>query len=62
MTSGMPVEDPALHHPRSLTVTESGVPESRRCHLVDARRRLLDGKQHNLLGRLTARLEASGGK
>lgn len=58
--STTPVKGTALHHPRTLTVTENGVPENRRFHLVDARRRLFNGKQHGPLVRLTAELDPDG--
>lgn len=56
--STTPVKGTALHHPRALTVTGNGVPENRRFHLVDARGRLFNGKQHGPLVRITAEYES----
>lgn len=58
--STTPVKGTALHHPRALTLTENGVPQNRRFYLVDARRRLFNGKQHGPLVRLTAELDPDG--
>ena len=55
--STTPVKGTALHGPRTVTVTRNGVPENRRFHLVDARRRLLNGKQHGPLVQLTAEFD-----
>ncbi|MCZ2821689.1 MOSC domain-containing protein [Modestobacter sp. VKM Ac-2977] len=55
--STTPVKGTALHDPRSVTVTGNGVPENRRFHLVDARRRLFNGKQHGPLVQLTAEFD-----
>ena len=55
--STTPVKGTALHHPQTVTVTGNGVPENRRFHLVDARRRLVNGKQHGPLVRLTAEFD-----
>jgi uncharacterized protein len=49
-----PVKGTALHHPTSLTLTPNGVLSNRRFYLVDARRRLFNGKQHGPLVQLTA--------
>ena len=56
--STTPVKGTALHHPQAVTVTGNGVPENRRFHLVDARRRLLNGKQHGPLVRVVAEYDA----
>lgn len=53
-----PVKGTALHSPASLTLTRNGVEDNRRFHLVDARHRLVNGKQHGPLVRLTARYDA----
>ncbi|GAA4729100.1 hypothetical protein GCM10023328_04520 [Modestobacter marinus] len=55
--STTPVKGTALHHPQSVTVTGNGVPENRRFHLVDARRRLFNGKHHGPLVQLTAEFD-----
>jgi uncharacterized protein YcbX len=52
-----PVKGTALHHPPSLVLTRNGVEDNRRFHLVDARHRLVNGKQHGPLVRLTARYD-----
>ncbi|MGY1640561.1 MOSC domain-containing protein [Geodermatophilus sp. SYSU D00703] len=52
--STTPVKGTALHHPTSLALTRNGVEDNRRFHLVDARHRLFNGKQHGPLVRLTA--------
>ncbi|MGY1690630.1 MOSC domain-containing protein [Geodermatophilus sp. SYSU D01105] len=52
--STTPVKGTALHHPTSLALTRNGVEDNRRFHLVDARRRLFNGKQHGPLVRVTA--------
>jgi uncharacterized protein len=49
-----PVKGTALHHPTSLTLTRNGVLDNRRFYLVDARRRLFNGKQHGPLVQVTA--------
>ncbi|MBB3084057.1 MOSC domain-containing protein [Geodermatophilus sabuli] len=54
-----PVKGTALHHPTSLAVTRNGVEDNRRFHLVDARHRLVNGKQHGPLVRLTAHYDGS---
>lgn len=56
--STTPVKGTALHEPRSVTVTGNGVPENRRFHLVDAGRRLFNGKQHGPLVQLRAEFDA----
>lgn len=56
--STTPVKGTALHHPRTVTVTDNGVLENRRFHLVDAQYRLYNGKQHGPLVRLTAEFDA----
>jgi uncharacterized protein len=58
--STTPVKGTALHHPGTVTVTGNGVPENRRFHLIDARRRLLNGKQHGPLVQLTAEFDHRG--
>ncbi|GAB3347355.1 MOSC domain-containing protein [Modestobacter lapidis] len=55
--STTPVKGTALHHPQTVTVTDNGVLENRRFHLVDAQRRLFNGKQHGPLVRLTAEFD-----
>jgi uncharacterized protein YcbX len=55
--STTPVKGTALHSPHAVQVTGNGVPENRRFHLVDARRRLLNGKQHGPLVRVTAEFD-----
>lgn len=55
--STTPVKGTALHHPQTLTLTGNGVPENRRFYLVDARRRLFNGKQHGPLVRITAEFD-----
>jgi uncharacterized protein YcbX len=52
--STTPVKGTALHAPAGVTVTVDGVAENRRFHLVDARHRLFNGKQHGPLVRITA--------
>jgi uncharacterized protein YcbX len=52
--STTPVKGTALHSPPTVTITGNGVADNRRFHLVDARRRLFNGKQHGPLVRLTA--------
>lgn len=58
--STTPVKGTALHSPRGVTVTGNGVLDNRRFYLVDARRRLFNGKQHGPLVRLTAEYDAAG--
>ena len=58
--STTPVKGTALHSPRTVTITGNGVPDNRRFHLVDADGRLVNGKQHGPLVRLTAELDADG--
>jgi uncharacterized protein YcbX len=60
--STTPVKGTALHSPGTVAITGNGVPDNRRFHLVDARRRLLNGKQHGPLVRITAELDADGGR
>ena len=60
--STTPVKGTALHHPQTVTVTDNGVLENRRFHVVDARRRLLNGKQHGPLVRLTAEYDTAGAR
>ena len=55
--STTPVKGTALHHPQTVTVTGNGVLENRRFHLVDARGRLVNGKQHGPLVRLVAEFD-----
>ncbi len=57
--STTPVKGTALHHPQTVTVTGNGVLENRRFHLVDAEGRLLNGKQHGPLVRVTAEYDAA---
>jgi uncharacterized protein len=52
-----PVKGTALHHPTRLELTPNGVEDNRRFHLVDARHRLVNGKQHGPLVRVTARYD-----
>jgi hypothetical protein len=59
--STTPVKGTALHHPQSVPVTGNGVADDRRFHLVDARRRLFNGKQHGPLVRVSAQYDAAGG-
>jgi uncharacterized protein YcbX len=54
-----PVKGTALHHPTSVVLTPDGVEDNRRFHLVDARHRLVNGKQHGPLVRLSARYDAA---
>jgi uncharacterized protein YcbX len=56
--STTPVKGTALHHPTGLALTRNGVEDNRRFHLVDARRRLFNGKQHGPLVRIAARYDA----
>lgn len=56
-----PVKGTALYHPTSLTLTRNGVLDNRRFYLVDARRRLFNGKQHGPLVRLTAEYDGDRG-
>jgi uncharacterized protein YcbX len=51
------VKGTALHHPAGLALTARGAEDNRRFYLVDARHRLLNGKQHGPLVRLTARYD-----
>ena len=46
--------------PHAVAVTGNGVLDNRRFHLVDARRRLLNGKQHGPLVRVTADFDPDG--
>jgi uncharacterized protein len=52
-----PVKGTALHHPTSLTLTRNGAEGNRRFHLVDARHRLFNGKQHGPLVRVSAQYD-----
>ncbi|WP_219418564.1 MOSC N-terminal beta barrel domain-containing protein [Pseudonocardia nigra] len=52
-----PVKGTALHHPAHLTVTGNGVLNNQRFYLIDARRRLFNGKQHGPLVQLTAEFD-----
>jgi uncharacterized protein YcbX len=49
-----PVKGTALSHPSSVALTRNGVLDNRRFHLVDARRRLFNGKHHGPLVQLIA--------
>lgn len=55
--STTPVKGTALHSPRTVTVAANGVLDNRRFYLVDAQRRLLNGKQHGPLVRVTAEFD-----
>jgi uncharacterized protein YcbX len=55
--STTPVKGTALHHPTGLALTGNGVEDNRRFHLVDARHRLVNGKQHGPLVRITAQYD-----
>src|ERR1700710_3051581 len=59
--STTPLKGTALHSPGAVTLTDNGVADNRRFHLIDARGRLFNGKQHGPLVRLTAEFDASGG-
>jgi uncharacterized protein YcbX len=59
--STTPVKGTALHSPATVTVTCDGVADNRRFHLIDARGRLFNGKQHGPLVRLTAEYDTSAG-
>lgn len=52
-----PVKGTALHHPTALALTRNGVEDNRRFYLVDDRHRLVNGKQHGPLVRLTAQFD-----
>jgi uncharacterized protein YcbX len=56
--STTPVKGTALNSPQTVSVTGNGVADNRRFHLVDAQRRLFNGKQHGPLVRLTAEFHA----
>jgi uncharacterized protein YcbX len=58
--STTPVKGTALHSPATVTVTRNGVADNRRFHLVDARRRLFNGKHHGPLVQLTAEYDTAG--
>jgi uncharacterized protein YcbX len=58
--STTPVKGTALHSPQTVTVTGNGVAVNRRFHLVDARRRLFNGKQHGPLVQVTAEYDSAG--
>jgi uncharacterized protein YcbX len=49
-----PVKGTALSHPGGVALTRNGVLDNRRFHLVDARRRLFNGKHHGPLVQLAA--------
>jgi uncharacterized protein YcbX len=53
-----PVKGTALHSPAAVALTRTGVADNRRFHLVDARHRLVNGKQHGPLVRITAHHDA----
>jgi uncharacterized protein len=55
--STTPIKGTALHHPTQLTLTRDGVASNRRFYLVDARRRLFNGKHHGPLVRLRAEFD-----
>ncbi len=55
--STTPVKGTALHHPTTVAVTDNGVLDNRRFYLVDAQRRLLNGKQHGPLVQLRAQYD-----
>jgi uncharacterized protein YcbX len=57
--STTPVKGTALHSPATVTVTCNGVADNRRFHLVDARRRLFNGKQHGPLVQIRADFDAA---
>lgn len=59
--STTPVKGTALHSPTTVTITGNGVADNRRFHLVDARGRLVNGKQHGPLVRVTAEYDSAGG-
>jgi uncharacterized protein YcbX len=59
--STTPVKGTALQSPATVTVTVNGVADNRRFHLVDARRRLFNGKHHGPLVRLTAEYDSAAG-
>ncbi|SFE81347.1 MOSC domain-containing protein [Blastococcus tunisiensis] len=54
-----PVKGTALHQPTRVVITGNGVTTNRRFHLVDARGRLVNGKQHGPLVRITAEYDAN---
>ena len=56
--STTPVKGTALHSPPAVELTRDGVADNRRFHLVDARHRLVNGKHHGPLVRITARYDA----
>jgi uncharacterized protein YcbX len=58
--STTPVKGTALHSPQTVTVTGNGVADNRRFHLIDARGRLFNGKQHGPLVQLTAEYDPAG--
>jgi uncharacterized protein len=58
--STTPVKGTALHSPRTVALTVDGVRDNRRFHLVDARGRLLNGKQHGPLVQVTAEYDSAG--
>jgi uncharacterized protein len=60
--STTPVKGTALHSPQTVSLTGNGVAGNRRFHLVDARGRLVNGKQHGPLVRVTAEYDDAGGR
>jgi uncharacterized protein YcbX len=59
--STTPVKGTALHSPQTVTLSADGVADDRRFHLVDARRRLFNGKHHGPLVRLRAEYDSVTG-
>lgn len=55
-----PVKGTFLDHPSKLSLGENGVVENRRFYLVDAHRRLFNGKQHGPLVQIKADLNGQG--
>jgi uncharacterized protein len=60
--STTPVKGTALHSRETVTLTGNGVADNRRFHLIDARGRLFNGKQHGPLVQLNASFDASVGQ
>jgi uncharacterized protein YcbX len=56
------VKGTASQFPTTLTVTRNGVVDNRRFYLVDAHQRLVNGKQHGPLVRVTAEFDPSAGQ
>ena len=56
--STTPVKGTALHSPAGVALTADGVADNRRFHLVDERGRLVNGKHHGPLVRITAEYDA----